>query len=106
MKPLSAEPSWSSAEHRFSSDHPTAAGHFPGNSIIPGALLLDHVLRTIGGTAPATLRFVKFLGPVHPGDGIEIRWQQAADGQVMFECWLPAPARMVLAGAVTRARPS
>lgn len=31
----------------FAADHPTAAGHFPGNPIIPGALLLAEVLHSI-----------------------------------------------------------
>jgi 3-hydroxymyristoyl/3-hydroxydecanoyl-(acyl carrier protein) dehydratase len=31
----------------FAPDHPTAAGHFPGNPILPGALLLDEVVLAI-----------------------------------------------------------
>ena len=30
---------------------PTAAGHFPSNPIIPGALLLDEVVAAIAGAA-------------------------------------------------------
>jgi len=35
----------------FSADHPVAAGHFPGNPIIPGAMLLDEVLQAIRDAA-------------------------------------------------------
>jgi 3-hydroxymyristoyl/3-hydroxydecanoyl-(acyl carrier protein) dehydratase len=26
----------------FTSDHPALAGHFPGDPIVPGSILLDH----------------------------------------------------------------
>ncbi|HVJ54224.1 MAG TPA: hypothetical protein VM689_17290 [Aliidongia sp.] len=84
MKQLSAEAGWSSVEHRFETGHPTAEGHFPGIPIIPGALLLDHALRAISA-GPASLRMVKFLRPVRPGEPIEIRWRATA-GEVAFEC--------------------
>jgi 3-hydroxyacyl-[acyl-carrier-protein] dehydratase len=86
LKPSSADQDWSSgALHRFDATHPTAAGHFPGNPIIPGALLLDHALRAIGIAAPAEVQVAKFLRPVRPGDAVSIRWRR--DGQlVKFEC--------------------
>ena len=69
-----------STETRFAPDHPTAAGHFPGNPIIPGALLLDSVISAIAkveaiGT-PYELRAVKFLRPVRPGDRLRIEWRE------------------------------
>jgi 3-hydroxymyristoyl/3-hydroxydecanoyl-(acyl carrier protein) dehydratase len=86
LKPSSADPAWSSAEHRFDADHPTAAGHFPGNPIIPGALLLDQALRAIGADVPLEIQVVKFLSPVRPGDSVAIRWQPQDGGAVTFEC--------------------
>ncbi len=77
---------WSEALHRFDPGHPTAAGHFPGNPIIPGALLLDHALGAIGAGIPLEIQVAKFLRPVRPGDSISIRWQHRADGAVTFEC--------------------
>lgn len=94
-----------SAEIRFSLDHPTAAGHFPGNPIIPGAVLLDEVLSAIaagagGAPGPCVIRSAKFLHPVRPGDRVLIRWQAARAGEIKFECLLPDPERLVLTGAV------
>ncbi len=88
---------------RFSADHPTAAGHFPGNPIIPGAVLLDEVLRALAsGDAPGqcTIRAVKFLHPVRPGDAMVIRWEPRPEGETAFECRLLDPERLALTGTV------
>jgi 3-hydroxymyristoyl/3-hydroxydecanoyl-(acyl carrier protein) dehydratase len=97
---MSAERIWSRTEYQFDRHHVTADGHFPGNPIIPGALLLDHVLRAVGSAAPMTLRFVKFLHVVRPGDRIEIRWHPSADRQVAFEAWLQTPGKLALSGVL------
>ncbi len=92
-------------EVRFAADHPTAAGHFPGNPIIPGAVLLDEVLRAIatagGGSAMrAVIRSAKFLRPVRPGERVLIRWHVRPSGETRFECVMPDPERLVLTGAL------
>ena len=75
----------------FAANHPTAAGHFPGNPIIPGALLLAEVLRRIEqaeGTrfASCNIRAAKFLHPVRPGDTVEIEYAVSACGTIEFRC--------------------
>ena len=97
---------WQSREIRFSIDHPTAAGHFPGNPIIPGAVLLDEVLQAIagdGGAAPSVIRSVKFLQPVRPGDVLLIRWQPQPRGETKFEGRLLDPERLALVGTAQQA---
>ena len=89
----------------FAPDHPTAAGHFPGNSILPGALLLDEVVLAIaageGRTAGVpTVRSAKFLHPVRPGDRLAVRWESDPAGETRFECFLLDPERLALSGAV------
>jgi 3-hydroxyacyl-[acyl-carrier-protein] dehydratase len=89
----------------FAPDHPTAAGHFPGHPIMPGALLLDEVVLAIaageGGKAGApTVRSAKFLHPVRPGDRLALRWDGDAAEEVRFECFLLDPERLALSGAV------
>ncbi|MBP2229540.1 3-hydroxymyristoyl/3-hydroxydecanoyl-(acyl carrier protein) dehydratase [Azospirillum agricola] len=74
---------------RFPADHPTAAGHFPGNPVIPGAVLLDAALTAIAGAegrdlGPCRLRSAKFLRPVRPGDRLRIEWQPASAGEIAF----------------------
>lgn len=84
---------------RFAVNHPCGAGHFPGNPIIPGALLLDEVLTCITGNLasddsawnPAQnwtwqVKSAKFPQPVRPGDTVHINYTQTADGEIRFEC--------------------
>jgi acyl-coenzyme A synthetase/AMP-(fatty) acid ligase len=104
LKPLTADEAWSSVEHRFEPDHPTRAGHFPGNPIIPGALLLHHALRAIAEPAssdlPREIRLAKFFRPVRPGDRVTIRWQKLENGEVAFECRLSHLDELALAGTL------
>ncbi len=91
----------------FAAVHPTAAGHFPGNPIIPGALLLAEVLRCIEQAEGA--RFVscninaaKFLQPVRPGDTVAIEYVVSARGAIEFQCDV-AGIRVLTGGVVANA---
>ena len=75
----------------FALDHPTASGHFPGDPIIPGAVLLETVLGALESAGQSLERGVrltsaKVLAPVRPGDSIEILWQPIVAGRTRFEC--------------------
>ena len=92
-------------ERSFALDHPTAAGHFPGNPIIPGALLLSETLRAIEQSLGLDLSrgqplSAKFLHPVRPGDTISIEFSEGRSGSIRFTCAVGATS--VLSGTVTR----
>ncbi len=75
--------------------HPSFAGHFPGNPIIPGAVLLDELLAAIERaqgrpTAAWAVKWVKFLHPVRPGDGLELEITPGPGGDIRFRCWIGA----------------
>jgi 3-hydroxymyristoyl/3-hydroxydecanoyl-(acyl carrier protein) dehydratase len=57
-------------------DHPSLPGHFPGRPIVPGVVLLDHVVTAIEathGVLPALrLPQVKFVQPLLPGEDADI----------------------------------
>ena len=76
-------------ERLFPLDHPAAAGHFPGNPIIPGAVLLGETLRAIERSLNLDLSqgqpvSAKFLHPVRPGDTVRIEFSQLPAAKIKF----------------------
>lgn len=91
-------------ERFFPLDHPAAQGHFPGNPIIPGAVLLSEALRAIEASlglslSPGRLGSAKFLHPTRPGDRVRIEFSDSATGAITFACSVGQIA--VLTGVVT-----
>ena len=75
----------------IAADHPTSLGHFPGNPIIPGALLLAEVLQSIGDAVgvrfvSCNVKSAKFHHPARPGDSIVIAYSYSALGAIDFQC--------------------
>jgi acyl-CoA synthetase (AMP-forming)/AMP-acid ligase II len=66
--------------HVVPADHPVFAGHFPGQPLLPGALVLAEVMEAIRRVpaltgrlgANPTLAAAKFLAPVRPGAALSI----------------------------------
>ena len=90
-------------ERLFPLDHPAAQGHFPGNPIIPGAVLLSETLRAIESAlgvslSPGQLGSAKFLHPARPGDRVKIEFSDSASGTIRFAC--AVGERTVLRGVV------
>lgn len=96
-------------------EHPALAGHFPGNPIVPGVLLLSHVVDAfVAWHGPVRLcgaPQVKFLAPLLPQTPCSIDFDKLAADRVEFVCRTGAMtiARGVLAfeplaGAVPRGR--
>jgi 3-hydroxymyristoyl/3-hydroxydecanoyl-(acyl carrier protein) dehydratase len=55
---------------RIASSHPALPGHFPGNPIVPGVVLLDRIAAALErrGTRLARIGVVKFLAPLRPDE--------------------------------------
>lgn len=70
--------------------HPSLPGHFPGNPLVPGVLLLDHALACVlpAGARATGLQGVKFAAPVRPDD------------EVVMSCTTPRPGRLAFEGRV------
>lgn len=85
-------------------NHPAGVGHFPGNPIIPGALLLAEVLRCIGDAVgvrfvSCNIKSAKFQHPARPGDLVETTYSHSAQGVIDFQC-IVAGTR-VLSGVIS-----
>lgn len=68
--------------------HPSLPGHFPGQPVVPGVVILDAVQRAIekltGALPGLRLPQVKFVQPLLPGEAAEILIERAADGRWKF----------------------
>lgn len=74
------------ASFTIPADHPSMAGHFPGHAVVPGVVLLDHVLTAITAHGASGLPSVKFIRPVLPGQPVVIACAPARDGRIAFSC--------------------
>ena len=76
--------------HGVPHDHPCLAGHFPGNPIVPGVLLLEQVALAAAawlGESLVIRQFdnVKFLSPLRPEESLEI-FLSGQLPQIRFRC--------------------
>jgi 3-hydroxymyristoyl/3-hydroxydecanoyl-(acyl carrier protein) dehydratase len=91
--------------------HPALPGHFPGDPIVPGAVLLDEILDALTGElgsyaefAAVTIRSAKFLRPVRPGDSLQIKLIPGDDAALRFEC--SVAGETAVNGALTLVAPA
>ena len=90
-------------------DHPSTIGHFPGNPIVPGAMLLTEVIGAWEGllgtpVESSVIKVAKFLHPTRPGDHVSIQFERAGADRVTFNC--VANGITVLSGSFSYCRPS
>ena len=81
-------------------DHPSLPGHFPGQPIVPGVVVLDCAMAQLLRDRP-TVRLagfdeVKFVAPVSPGAEVCIASNESAPDRLTFTC--AVDGRTVLRG--------
>jgi 3-hydroxyacyl-[acyl-carrier-protein] dehydratase len=66
-------------------EHPCYTGHFPGNPIVPGVVLLELVVEALDLGSPRVIGGVKFHRAVRPGDAFTLR-HELAGSKLTFRC--------------------
>lgn len=93
-------------ELSIAADHPAYAGHFPGQPILPGVVLLDaalHALAAVEGVAGCgQIRSAKFLSPVLPGEALTLHYSASSGGGFRFD--IRCQTRGVASGVVEFSR--
>jgi len=79
-----------SREYVIAADHPCLDGHFPGDPIVPGVLLLDMMRLLLQQWQPqlciSAIAKAKFHHPLRPGEPFTITLVERSPGSYRFEC--------------------
>ena len=72
-----------------SPEHPCLPGHFPGQPLVPGVVLLEHVAKALRDWRNQPITHVveaKFLAPLKPGEQAELELSERA-GRIRFDIY-------------------
>lgn len=74
----------------ITSSHPALAGHFPGNPVVPGVVLLDCIkqiaLKDNAIESITGVNNLKFMRPVLPEQQVDVSIENIADKRLRFIC--------------------
>lgn len=80
-------------EFVVSSDHPSLPGHFPGYPVVPGVVMLDHIIGIIEANREkevqvSGIKAVKFLQPLLPEQCCRVDLDYRNENSVRFKCFV------------------
>ena|SRR3974377_18088 len=74
-----------------SPSHPSIPGHFPGEPLVPGVVMLSAVLEELARNCPDLeirgVRKLKFLRRLEPGAAFAVEFEQPVNRGLRFKCW-------------------
>jgi 3-hydroxymyristoyl/3-hydroxydecanoyl-(acyl carrier protein) dehydratase len=80
---------WQTTAAAIPADHPCLPGHFPGNPIVPGTLVLERVIESLSQRHAeqrvCEVVSTKFLSPLKPEQTFSIHFQERGES-IDFEC--------------------
>jgi 3-hydroxyacyl-[acyl-carrier-protein] dehydratase len=70
-------------------DHPAYSGHFPGQPVLPGVVLLDATLQALeragrGSPGAWEINSAKFQSGVRPGEELTLQHEALPNGSIRF----------------------
>ncbi|WP_420471488.1 3-hydroxyacyl-ACP dehydratase FabZ family protein [Brevundimonas sp. FT23042] len=73
-------------------DHPALPGHFPGNPLVPGVMILDLLADDWRATNPETplrgIHKAKFQRMLKSGETVRVAWTEVRDDKVSFRAFV------------------
>jgi len=77
-------------ERSVPATHPSLPGHFPGNPIVPGVVILDEIMNAVtlwqSELEILGINSVKFMSPLLPDEIFSIQLQIPREGYLKFQC--------------------
>ena len=76
-------------QRSISPNHPSLAGHFPGNPVVPGVVILSELLRATESWLhwerdPVAVTSVKFMRLLRPNEPFTLLLEQRSESTVSF----------------------
>ena len=90
-------------------DHPALAGHFPGNPIVPGVVILNELVQATElwlqwSGEPVSVASIKFMRLLRPSESFTLQLERLSENRVSFA--ILRDQERIAAGTLQRTAPA